>query len=247
MAFEAPKTTDVDFLPASYREQGAKRKTGLWRLLVVVLFGGALVPTGIYQRRLKQEAEIQVAHLDSLYPAAMERNAQLARMQAKLATEQTAAELTTYLRHPWPRTQIFAAIAEPLPGAITLRDVQILRENVPVAASAPAPAGAKPAASAKPVAADLERVRSETEATRIVVTLSGATTEVGSLHEYLGKLASHRLFQKVELGSIESNPSTDGLAQFTVRLVLKPAPGQPGAPAMPQLATANAPVGGPKP
>lgn len=249
--FETPadKTIDIDFLPASYREQGAKRKTGLWRLLVVAVFGSALVPTGMYQRRLKQEAEIHLAHLESLYPAAMARNAELSSQQSKLAAVQTAAELATYLRHPWPRTQILAAIAQPLPDTLTLHDLQILRENVSGAAAAPpSPNNATPAAPTNPVAADLERLRNERESTRLVVAIGGATSEVGALHEYLGKLAGNRLFQKVELGSIESSPAGDhGLAKFSVRIIVRPAPGQPGAPPPPQVAAAATPGGTPSP
>ena len=38
------------------------------------------------------------------------------------------AELYTYLRHPWPRTQLFSALLRPLPEEITFLQVQIFRQ-----------------------------------------------------------------------------------------------------------------------
>lgn len=243
--------SDVDFLPASYRNQGAKRKTGLWRLVVVALFGALAVFTTAYQRQLKFAAQLEAEHIESLYPAAMARNQALSDLQSQLAAAQVNAELSTYLRHPWPRTQIVAAISRALPDSITLRELNISREIVhkPPVAAPPPGTQAAPTTPASLPAQDLERLRAENDESRVVVLIVGTTQDVGSLHEYLGQLAGSRLFQKVELGSIETSASSsDPSSQFTARLIVRPSYGQPGGPeSNVGLATAAPTQGGPTP
>jgi Tfp pilus assembly protein PilN len=225
----------IDFLPAAYREVSSKRKVSLWRLLVVALFGATIVGTALYQVHLNRDAELQLAGVENQYQGAMAETGRLAETQAKLQPIRATAELLTYLRHPWPRTQILTAVVTPLPEEITLSELHIFREKVQpsVVKEETARPGAEGAAAEKlpPAAIDLQKLREEFDNSRVVVSITGLTQDPAALHVYLAKLNRNHLFTKVTLGTIEASHDADRPGdKFSARLIVRPGYGQPGGP-----------------
>jgi len=84
----------------------------------------------------------------------------------------------------------------------------------------------------------------------VLLTLSGATSDNGRLHTYLGKLDRSELFSRAELLSIDAGTGEDGhKLRFSALLFVRPGYGQPGGPSVPkppaaQLSQASPTAGG---
>jgi Tfp pilus assembly protein PilN len=229
---------DIDFLPASYREAGVQRKNVGLRVVVIVLFVGVVGYAAIYQQYLRRLSEQQLADIMPHYEMAKLETARLTRLQQQLKSAEKRAELCTYLRHPWPRSQILAAVAESLPDEVQLSSLEILAEPLPSSElEAPRPAGkAGEAAIAKldPAHRDLLALRDQCDKSRVIVKLSGITSDTPALHHYFEQLGQLPLFEKVDVNSVQHQPG-DAASEmhFAVRLIVRPGYGQPSGPTPP--------------
>jgi hypothetical protein len=247
MRWERKKQTGVqqiDFLPAHYHEEYARRRTQASRILVICIFAAALPTASLYQYRLRLSVDRQLAEIDQHHSESQAEALRLARLNRRLAEENAVAELAVFLKHPWPHTQILAAIIEPLPESMSLDEVIIRREKT--ATNGPAIQGpATEQAAGKiavttmlPAAQDLQMLKKQAE-DRLVVQLTGLTVDSRQLHYYLSSLGRHQLFSQVELDSMESEPSRGGqksIARFEAHLVVQPGYGMPGSSAIGQQA-----------
>lgn len=232
---------DIDFLPVQHRQKRVQRRSQPWRIVAVALFVALLATGALSQRARKRRAEKELDEIVPQYELAVGRNRKLAELRAQLGTARNAAELFTYLRHPWPRTQLLAALLAPLPEGITIEQLQITRETPQD--QAPAKRYSRRENEAEddevdklpPAARDLRRLRDEFDKATTVVLISGTTGDSGVLHRYLGALGRASLFTKAELDSLES--AEDGPArtpEFRATLVVRPGYGQPGGPTRPK-------------
>jgi hypothetical protein len=226
---------EIDLLPADYRKRGVQRRTYLWRLMVVVVFAGFFSSTALLQRNHHAHVRSKLAEIEAQYAQAVAHNAKSAEVKVQLQAGRGSAELLTFLRCPWPRTQIIAAILEPLNDSITLTDWQILHEPVhrDAAPNAPPP-DAKKLANDKPArrVRDLTRMLRENAEQQQFVFLVGHANEAAALHEYLARLGANSLFSKIDLRSIENviheknSAQRTGTFHFTARAILRPGHGQ---------------------
>jgi hypothetical protein len=214
---------DIDFLPDRLRVNRRENKT---RLLWFAGVACCVIALGIasslqYATRRRLTADLALAG-HAYYTAQIEIQ-QLARARAELDAVQDEAELLTYLRHPWPRTQIIAALLAPLPETVTLTELQIARET-PVQTKlgriqrevGPEGTGQQPD-KRTPARRDLERLRQAVDELQTVVLLEGTTTDGAALHRYLSDLGQAPLFTSIELGLLEIGENA-GLTRFKVRL-----------------------------
>jgi hypothetical protein len=227
---------DVDFLPTQYRQQHLRRRSQPWQAVVALAFFALLVGAGFAQHRQRQRIESDLEAVEPQYQTALERQQRLSELQQRLTEVRAEAELLAYLRHPWPRTQLLAAVAGPLPEEITLQQVQI-RRAAPRQPSGERPTRAeaeqeeKKLAGLAPAAQDLAELRKELDGARTVVTLAGITRQSAPLHRYLGELAEHPLIDKTELGAIENvEGAGEPTLRFEATLLVRPGYGQPGGP-----------------
>jgi Tfp pilus assembly protein PilN len=227
---------DIDFLPIEYRQQHARRQVQPWRVVVVIVFLGLLTAATFAHYHQRWQTDKQLAAIVPCYESAVQQNHLLAETQSQLQTMQSTAELFTYLRHPWPRTQMLAALRAPLPKEITLSQLQILRENP----AEQTPAQQRPPdkkteeeklGKTPPAQRDLQRFRDELDKARTLVRITGTSSDTGALHGYLGALGKSDLFAKADLRSIESIEGKQGTTcRFQAMLVVRPGYGQPGGP-----------------
>jgi hypothetical protein len=240
---------DLDFLPARYREKNAQRKTRAWRGLVLAMFSALLAAGSLGQLEFRRMIEAHLETVRQQYDQVVNTGKELTALQTELRAARAEAELFTYLRRPWPRTQLLAAIAEPLSESITLHKLTVRQEEAggSLAMAAP-PAGqtleAQAAAEAARPAAErtLQRLRAMYDEAPLTLTLEGASQDSTSLHVYVGGLAESEWFSAVELRSVErlddAQPAT---FRFVARLVVRPSYGAPHAPSLPaDLAAVNA-------
>jgi hypothetical protein len=183
----------------------------------------------------------QLAALQPAYETAVGLQNRLAEIQKRMGSVRASAELCTYLRHPWPRTQLLSALLRPLPEEIAFLQVQIFRQP----ATGRPPTEFQPPADKKaeeeklkslPAAGrDLAALRARLDPLQTVVVLGGTATESALLHGYLGALDATDVFDKAELDCFNRVDNSKGGAalQFRAVLAVEPGYGQPGGPAGP--------------
>ena len=236
---------NIDFLPTRYREKTAQRKTQAWRGVVVAAFSALLAAGALGQYEIRRQIESHLSTVMQQHAQVVADEKKLAELQTRLREARAEAELLTYLRHPWPRTQILACIAEPLSDAITLSKLEIQQEESQTPRLQPALLpGQTPEAKAAAEAAlpaterTLRKLRESLDDAPLTVTLEGTSADNASLHVYLGKLAESNWFAATELRSVErleDGRSDDGfrfVAKLTVRQGYRGAPADPMKSAM---------------
>jgi hypothetical protein len=227
--------SQIDFLPENYRQRDVHRKIRWSRVVVVVLFVSLLAAGGfvLRKKRMAVTAELEVARAD--HDAMMAQTTQLAQAVARVSEARGEANLVAYLRHPWSRARIVAAVVENWPESLVLEELKIQREGAQGGRPAvftplsPSPENQplKPAAQA-----DLAELRRDSEARPTVVLLSGFLTDQAVLHRFLAELSKIDLFSNVEL--LGMTPAEDGHSlKFHLRLSLPPGYGQTGGPSGP--------------
>jgi hypothetical protein len=172
------------------------------------------------------------------YENAVQMQNRLAEIQNRLSRTKASAELYTYLRHPWPRTQLLSALMTSLPDEVAFQQVQILRE-IPAPSS---PAEIQPPVDKKaedeklkslaPAEQDLVKLRRRLDPMQTTIVLAGTVPESSLLHQYMGDLEALDIFEKAELDCVNSVENNKGGASFQFRAVLavQPGYGQPGGP-----------------
>jgi hypothetical protein len=226
--------SQIDFLPEKYRQRDVHRKNRWSRVVVVFLFAGLLAAGGfvLRKKRLAVAAELDLARQS--HETMMAETMNLAKAMAQLSEARGEANLVAYLRHPWSRARIVAAIVQDWPESLVLQELKIQpeagqggRANPIVAAPPPENQAPKP-----PAQADLAELRRDLQLRPTVVLLSGLMTDHAALRQYLAALGKLDLFSNVEL--LGMAPADDGRAlKFNVRLSLAPGYGQSGGPSAP--------------
>jgi Fimbrial assembly protein (PilN) len=228
---------DIDFLPARYREQRANRRKRVWRLGVIVAYAALLGVAALSGRAQRGSLAKEIAQARERHAVVIGQQQQLTALQSELTAARWQAELITYLRHPWPRTAVLAAVIRPLPATIVLEDVRIFRAAgsatpvAPLRDVTPAAGDASATDTRIPAQKDLEQLRQLVDEQPMQVALSGTAEENSALHEYLGDLSKAGLFCKVELVSIEAGEGAGKTSsRFSAKLTIAPGYGQPRGP-----------------
>lgn len=242
----------IDFLPQRYRDASAQRKRKLWSVVVVVVYAGLLCTSGSLQRGRQTSLRRELAAAQQQQTLVMGHQTRLAAIQADLKQAEARANLIAYLRHPWPRTQILAAVVTPLGEGLSLDELHIERQEG-VRAARPRIAPANPA-EAKPdnraaAQRDLESLRDACDASPVVVTIKGSAEDVSLVHMYLGRLGTDAIFSRVDLMNIDGQDprqQRSAACRFTARVVVRPGYGQPHGPSpIAAVTQAGKPGGGP--
>jgi hypothetical protein len=222
----------IDFLPENYRQRDVHRKNRWTRTVVVLAFVGLLAAGSfaLRKKRASVAAELDVARQS--FDTMMAQTTNLSQEIAQLSEARGQANLITFLRHPWSRARIVAAIVQDWPQPLVLEELRIQREGQGGIVSVP-PATPIPGQPTKPAAeTDLSELRRESQNQPTVVLLSGLMRDQAVLHRYLAELGKIDLFSNVELlGMVPAD--AEGTLRFNVRLSLAPGYGQTGGPTSP--------------
>jgi hypothetical protein len=228
---------DIDFLPAHYRQRREKRQRKPWQIGVVVLFVLLLAAAAYGQHRSRRRIEQDLADVLPYYETAVRQTQRLNQLHEQLQREQSRAELLTYLRHPWPRTQIVAAILDRLPDEIMLESLQISRRLPPGQAAPPRlaserrkPKGEEEADLA-PAARDLKKLREEDDRMETIVAVTGVSSSSEAPYTYFEHLDNDDLFVQVDPGKVEPQPGDGSLVhRFDVTVTVRPGHGARNGP-----------------
>lgn len=230
-----PAVSDIDFLPKRYQEDYANRKTRSWKIVFLLVFVAALPTASIYQYRMRCSIQKQLDQLAEVHAQSLADQVRLDHMQLQLTNGTARANLLTYLRHNWPTSQWMAGIVDPLPDTITLEEIamSLSQESRAVPFRRGQPEQEESDAEGRLGAEnDLIEIRKQRNG-RLVVQLTGRTTNSTQLHHYLAQLAKSPWFDEAVLESIESNSSDQkdvASSRFEAVLVVAASYGQPGGP-----------------
>jgi hypothetical protein len=232
----------IDFLPDEYRQKHVRRQSQPWQVMVAAAIVGLVALAALAQQYNRRRVQNDLAAILPVYDTAMTQQHRLAEAQKQWESAKSRAELYTYLRHPWPRTQLLSALIAPLPETITLQQIQILRE---IPANGPAVEVRTPVdkkteeerqKTLNPAQRDLCKLTEKLDPLQTVVILTGTATEVAALHRYIGELDATDIFDKAELDCFNSidNSKSGAVLQFRAVLAVQPGYGQAGGPTGPE-------------
>jgi len=227
---------EIDFLPQRYRDQSIQRASRVWRICVMAIVGGVVLSATVFERQLRRMAAKDLAAIEQQFAGVVAQKARIANLQQQLRSARSTANLFAYARHPWPRTQVLASVTTGMPDSLMLATLKMTRETVAAQPTAVEPRRkekdkADEASKLQPSERDLVRLRESTDASQLVVMITGTTRDTAALHRYLEQRGRLQLFSKAELTSLERQPdAAAGVSNFSARLVVRPGYGQPGGP-----------------
>ncbi len=235
----------IDFLPRRFHEQVAARRARIWRVTLLVSFGLVVCLAGTGQYLFYRSAKADLEGVFSQHAAAVDKAAKLAQLQRDLDEARQFAALYTYLQHPWPRSQLLAAVTRNLPASVTITELSVSDEIQPALAAggaAQVPAAAEQETPDQAARRDLHALRGRHDTTRCVVQLTGVTTDAAALHLFVMVLGNSSLFAEAKLDSLEAirGGKDRHISRFLVQLVVRPGYGQPDGPSGPPPEVADA-------
>ncbi|MFN0021542.1 MAG: PilN domain-containing protein [Pirellulaceae bacterium] len=229
---------NIDFLPEHYHHQRVLGRSRLYWMGVAMLFALAIAGTASGQWLLRRTVDAQVKLVEPRHEVALQRQADISKLMENRKRAEAFADLYVYLEHPWPRTQLLAAIARPLTPSIQLTSIHLIEqtEATPVAQGEEGDANhsvveGEKTAQVTPQSV-LAQLRNQHDHQRTVLELSGEATNAKELHTYVDSLARSPLFASASLKGLESGSEdpAKGTSKFNIRVVVRPGYGQPGAP-----------------
>lgn len=223
----------IDFLPQRYHARRVQRRQRIWRAALLVLFGGLCAATAVGQQMLRRSVLQEVAMVEAQHAVAVATNQRFADMQQELRKLRAQAELYTYLKHPWPRTQIFAAVLRGVPQSVTLDRLHLSR-TAPRSdrrSFRPARTSETRSDAHQPAEQDLAELRQQVDHSPLVLLVAGRTADTQALHNYVAALHAEPLLKQIELESLAMQPGAQE-AEFTLRIVVRPGYGQPDGPSV---------------
>ena len=203
-----------------------------------MLFALAIAGTASGQWLLRRALDAQVRFVEPNYLIAQRRQAEIAKLMENRKRAEELAALYLYLEYPWPRTQLLAAIAQPLTPSIQLTNLNLIEqtEAAPVGRGEERDTNHSNAEGEKSEQITphsvLARLKGEHDRQRTVLELSGEFASAKELHAYVDSLARSPLFASASLKGLESGSEDPAkkTSRFNIRVVVRPGYGQPGAP-----------------
>jgi Tfp pilus assembly protein PilN len=224
---------DVDFLPAEFKRRRTNRHGRSWRIVVGVAAVGLVLLVSVAQTRARQQIEARLASIEPERQRFDLQQAELSALRERLATTEALAELHTYMRHPWPKTQLLAAVLQAMPDSVVFQRIRITRqiESARMVRRGESESADEELAKAEPALRDLRLLEEECNSGVVTIALEGVTSDGIALHRYLSHLNSEPLLEKAELRTLESTgDGTEAGFRFEARLTVRPGFGQPKGP-----------------
>lgn len=201
---------NIDFLPQRYRDNNVRRKAGVWRFVVVLCLGGTVAAASLGQFAYRGRVKRQVTEIQPLLAQAKASESELAQLRNELTRVSHTATLYAVVQTPWPRTQILAAIVEPLEEGITIVELHHSRRpRGTTATTSPASEfqlgpSEKKKETLSAVEQDLAHVREQLRNLQDMVHIHGETDDSTRLHAYLARLEAAPILERVELLEVDS-------------------------------------------
>ncbi len=214
---------EIEFLPKKYREKRKNKSFKVSRLLLVVVLLAGMGIVLLYQLASLHSLNLQVGALDQQNTKVMQLMQEVELRRAEVEVKRHHAKLLTFLDHTYPKSQVIAAITNPLPAEITIIRLQILVEQIPGAGNKPASEKGKEAPKGHPMQLDLKQLIEEAKSRHCTVEIEGTTDDTSCLYPYLASLHQAEIVESAKIESIDPHQKTDGseFSNFTAHIKIK--------------------------
>ncbi|MBC8356506.1 MAG: hypothetical protein H8E66_31380 [Planctomycetes bacterium] len=231
---------NIDFLPERYRERDLKRRAAIWQYALLFGFGGVLLAATIGQFAMKRSLQTSLSELKESRIATNVKRERVKLLKQQLGETDEIAALYTYLRHPWPKTQLIVLITESIPDSVVLEGVEVLDEAPQRSFLINSETQGRQSAES-PAAADLAVLRGDHDSTQLIVRVRGTVDDTAALNGYVQQLSEVPLFRSVSLSSLQATGSPQEQSSrdksprssFELNVIVRPGHGQPGGPTGP--------------
>jgi hypothetical protein len=232
---------DIDFLPIEHRIKRERRKAQPLQLAITATVIGMVSAAAMIQHQRWIHVRKELTSITPAYQQAVQMEEKLVEVKKRLDRSRAQAELCTYLRHPWPRSQLLSALITPLPDSVAFQGVQIFRE--PRAPLSPdvdpsrdeKQGGEENRGSSTPSERDLKKLHDMLDPMRTFVVLDGTVAGSSVLYHYLGGLDETDYFENARLDCLNRLNEGSESYQFRATLTVRPGYGQPGGPERPEI------------
>jgi hypothetical protein len=226
---------EIEFLPSRYRQRRAARRNVARRVGTLAVVAAGIGAASFWQHGQMRQAKQALAKAEAQEAVVKANTLRLEELKWELANAKAAAELCVFLERHWPRTRIFASVAGAAPEGVELTELSISQEAAEPAStsnrsSAARGGAARNTAEEGPAALrDLRRLFGESGRMRTVVRVAGAAGDPAAIHRFVAELSQNPLFQRTELGSLESleQPERGAVTRFETRIILRDEFGAP--------------------
>lgn len=227
--------SEIDFLPARFKEQNTQGKVDLTRIVVLAVLAAILPALLLFQYGVYSSVRGRLSDLRVRYNKAKIEETRLDRLREEFVEASAAAELYTFLKHPWPTTQLLDATTRSLPRSVTLTELSlklVADESESSGRRGKRKGAAKNDVDARPAAQqDLDQLRKVAESGHWVLTVAGETLDTSELYDYIGRLADEPLFERADLESVQApQGKEEEMAKFRARIVVHRGYGLPEGP-----------------
>lgn len=214
---------EIEFLPKKYREKRKSHNFQLSRLLLIVVVVAGMSAVLLYQLASLRAVKLQIAAIDPQHEQVMQLMQEVERRRAEVAVKRHHAKLLTFLDHSYPKSQIIAAIANPLPTEITISRLKVTVEQLAVTGAKPVSEKGKKAPQGHPMQLDLKQLIDEAKSHRCTVEVEGTTDDTSCLYTFLASLHQAEIIESAKLESIDPHQKADGseFSNFTAHVKVK--------------------------
>jgi len=181
----------------------------------------------------RRQAEHRVSSLRREQTLATDRYDRHTSLKSEHTQLQVPVQLYSFLKHPWPTSQVLNEIVSPLPDEIVLTQLTFTQQN-DEGSNRPSPSneeGESGDAGTREEKAkrDLQLLQGQAKAATTVVHLSGKSSNIAALHIYVAALNESRLIKFAKLESSQSKNALNALTElvFTVSISVERAYGLP--------------------
>lgn len=214
---------EIEFLPKKYREKRKSHNFQISRLFLIVAIVASMSVVLLYQLASLHAVNRQVATLDEQHNKVMQLMQEVERRRVEVVEKRHHAKLLTFLDHSYPKSQVIAAIANPLPTEITITRLQVSVEQVANVGTKPPSEKGKTAAKGHPMELDLKQLIDEAKSHRCTVEVEGTTDDTSCLYTFLASLHQAEIIESAKIESIDPHQKTDGseFSNFTAHVKVK--------------------------
>lgn len=214
---------EIEFLPKKYREKRKSHNFQVSRLLLIVLVVASMSAVVLYQLASLHAVNREVATLDQQHAKVMQLMQEVERRRAEVAVKRHHAKLLTFLDHPYPKSQVISAIANPLPTEITITRLQLTVEQTAVAGQKPVSEKGKSAPQGHPMELDLKQLIDDAKSRHCTVEVEGTTDDTSCLYTFLASLHQAEIIESAKIESIDPHQNSDGseFSNFTAHVKVK--------------------------
>ena len=212
---------EIEFLPKRFREKQHHSNIKISRWLVLSLLLGAMALVSLYQFASLHRARGQLATMKTQHERIAALLQKVDQSRSKLDQMRHHARLQTFLDYPYPKSQVIAAVSNPLPAEIVITRIELARTQWATDRTRETSENAADQSrQGHPMELDLKQLVTESQRRLCTLEIEGTTIDTSSLYTFLAALHESDIVRSAKLESIDPQTNADGqeISSFTAHV-----------------------------